>query len=453
MENYKHKYIKYKNKYIDLKKEISTDIATISGGDSNISDNVLYIENLVIYPKKALVTTLNGPQNILLPGFVKDSIVLFNANGEISRASVLTEKDTYENKISKNNEILVTLDDNSQIRGTVESIDPKLITIINEQNELIIIRKWKNATMLSSRHSKPAIISKEIGTAQYIVNSIGWVPIYNLYLDNQNLEEANGILYFMALINNSTGYDINIKNTVLITGDTQMQTSSSSRSKKFSAMALSAAPLTNESENFEQMPLEELLTYNIKKQHLLGDEISFPIHIFDLKNIIKKYIIDTNTYTEGEKQYVEANYGYKIPIGDIDLPAGLLRLFVKSSNLDTTLMLGSVNVSRTPKGMPMDIMMGKTPRIRAKLAKEINSTEMQNGIVKKTKYTTTINKLYGVIINDTNKQQDVILRDYIGNATIISANLEPTKKQGYLEWIFKVKPGEFKFDLSYELRF
>ncbi|XWV26319.1 biotin--protein ligase [Tupanvirus soda lake] len=456
MENYKQKYIKYKAKYTDLKKEIGTDIATISGGDSNFDDPMSQIENLVIYPQKALVTTqFEPPQKILLPEFVKDSITFFNENGEISKASIFIDKDTYENKISKNYEILVTLDDNSQVKGTVESVDPKIITIINEQNELIIIRKWKNAKMLSGRHSKPTILSKEMGTVQYIVNSIGWVPIYNLYLDNQNLEEANGLLYFMALINNSTGYNINAKNTILITGDTKMQTSSRSRSRntKFTAMELSAVPSNNEGENIEQMPLDELLTYNIKKQYLSGEEISFPIHIFDLKNITKKYIIDTNIYTEGEKQYVEANYGYKIPISEIDLPAGLLRLFVKSSNLNTTLMLGSVNVLRTPKNTPMEIMLGKTPRIRAKLAKEINSTETENGIIKKIKYTTTNNRLYGVIINGTEKVQEVTLRDYIGNATIISADSEPIKKQGYLEWVFKIKPGELNINLNFQLKY
>ena len=315
--------------------------------------------------------------------------------------------------------------------------------------------------MLSARHPKPLLKTKESGTLQYIIDTITWTPVYNLYLDTDILEDANGILYFMALINNSSGYNIDAKNTILVAGDAKMESARRSN-KKYAAQSLRAATIEMApNDNIEQAPIAELLTYDLKNQVVSDEKMTLPILKFDLGNITKKYIIDVDTYDSSNNQFVEASYGYSILIKNTDFPAGLLRIFAKSSNFNGDISLGSVNISRTPKSTPMEIMLGKTPRIRAKISKEDSSSQIENGyerdIIKKTKFTINKIRINGIITNGTNKKENIIIRNYIGNATVIDTNIdtniEPVNNMGYLEWTIKANPGDTSVNITYQIRY
>jgi hypothetical protein len=461
MENYKYKYTKYKNKYAELKNQKNIHLMSLSGGESTEKslesnapyDNKMDAKELIIYPQKSFITILAHPaEQMLLPGFVEDSVIFLKNNGTIGKSTIFKNNDSLREKISKNKEIMVIQEDNSQIKGTVESIGPKMIVLIDENDKFTMIRKWKSAVMLSGRHTKPYIKTKEPGTIQYMLNTITWSPNYYLYLDTDDLENAIGILYFMALISNATGYNINVSNIILVAGDTKME-SMKITTESFTRKSLELAPTQAQNNYTNQEPVAELLTYQLDSQLFLGEKITQPILKFDLDNITKKYIIDVNAYVDIKEQFIEASYGYSILVSNTDLPSGIIRIFAKSSKFGANVALGSIKVSRTPKNTPMEIMLGKTPRIRANLSKEDGNDQIENGVIKKTKYSINKIKISGTIINSTTKIEKVIIRDYIGNATILNTDGDPIHKMGYLEWTIKIKPGEIAISIGYQIRY
>ena len=155
MKNYEHKYLKYKNKYTGLQKQINNELSSLSGGrnhaltkasanDNVINDDIVGIENLIIYPQKSFITALIEPSEyMLLPGFVEDSVVFLKNDGTMGKSTISIDKNSMNDLISKNQEILLTLKDNSQIKGTVGSVEPNMITLIDENDNLIMVRNGK----------------------------------------------------------------------------------------------------------------------------------------------------------------------------------------------------------------------------------------------------------------------------------------------------------------------
>lgn len=466
MEKYEYKYIKYKNKYNGLKELLENNI----GGGPSKNESDLTLENsstkqnlaqvfdkIVMYPKKSLVIKMINDNVELIPGFVEDSVVFFNKEGKIQESNIIIEENTLQNSLAKNREIVITNDDGSQTKGTVDSIDPKMISLLDQNNNLVLVKKWKSAILFSSRHSKPTFVYKNPGKLQYIANSLTWTPVYNLYLDSENLDDVeNAKLYFMACISNKTGITITANNSVLVAGDLKME-DSSGPTYHTAAQAVRRSVAAEITENFTatEVPVSELLSFPLKKPlKIIGEKYSFPISEYNIDSTKKIYIFDLsrNFAYEKNNQYIEANYGYNISINQ-ELPAGILRIFAESSSLKTTMTLGSVRVERTAKDAPLEILLGKTSRVRANINKYSSSKEVENNIplIKKEKYYETTNQIMGKITNNTNKEQLIKIKDFVGDVEILSADGNPTKKMGYLEWQFDVKK-EKNIQIKYRTR-
>jgi len=405
MDN-KNKYLKYKNKYMLLKQT--------SGGEKKTdSKKLIKINKLIIYQQKTLViNNINDKDQELLLGTIEDSVTFFKQDGTISDATVMTNNNMIDGKILCNDTITVIDTNGNSITGEINSIEPKIISLINNKNELIYFKKWTHAIVPNTRHKRPLFVAKEQGILQYMVNSIMWTPVYHLYLDSENLEESqNGTLYFMALITNNTCNSIFSEKVVLVAAN--IKTDDSSPRRIYETQSLMPASTAKNNSDVKQIPFSEMLTFPIKNSMtIMGEKYLFPLFEYKI-NSSKIYIVDlSNSYDFKDKKFIEFSYGYRIPDIDQELPSGNLKIFARSSVLDTTLSLGSVQIQRTPKNTPLEIIVGRTSRIRAYVNKTDSNTIFENGnsdsINDKNKYTITKIKITGNIVNDTENDQEVI---------------------------------------------
>lgn len=458
MKNYQYKYSKYKNKYSDLRNNLQNNfgggnafLSNSSSEDSLISlneqqfdkSNYLYLDKIIIYPNISIVTKIIKTNEQLLDGFIEDSIMFTNDDGIIHTSSFIKGTNSPEDVIRK--EIIITQEDDTQITGILESFDSKMITI-NKDNKLIFIKKWKNAKMASDINSKPIFMNNIEGRLQYMVSSIGWNPIYNLFLNSDDTDNISGTLYFMAFINNLSGYELESKSLVLVAGDSLIQTNNKSNKKTYKSSYRTIIE-SSEQSNGQKQNFTELVTFDLKKQSGIKEKMFLPIKTYNLKKIKKIYSINTENYDQLQKQFISADYGYKILIENTDFPAGLFRLFTKSHADNSSLLLGSIFIDRTPQNVPIEIILGKTSRIRVNLSKESKFMEIiEKQQIKK-------NRLWGTITNDTKKIQDLIIKEYIGERTLIFSDIEPIIKMGYLQWIFQIKPGITDFKINYQTQY
>lgn len=435
--DYYNKYVKYKTKYKSSKRE------------NNIT---VTIDQLVIYQNNSLITTqVLSSNHIILNGYIEDSVVYF-ANGTPSESVIISSTDTLSHKLSSNDDAVIINEDGSKFSGTLDNIDGKNISVIDDYGKLLLVKKWKYAEMPNTRHQHPLLLVKEPGTLNYLVDSISWNPVYNLYVDSEKLEYlSQGTLYFMASINNMTGSNISINKTHLVSGNFKTESSRSpmysAQKKEYSSVAMMKQT------SVEQTPFSELLIFPLNEPMILrGEKYIIPIADYKL-DMSKIYTIDCPNYGVENKNYIESQYGYKIKIIDNDLPEGILKIFTNSDIFKTTLFLGSVRITRTPKNTDLEISMGKTSRIRAIISKEesVSDMESKTSINRIKKYRITTVKITGIIINSTEQDQDIILREWIGNSTLVSVTPKVQKKMDKLEWIFYAKTGESDVNIEYQI--
>lgn len=468
MNNYEHKYTKYKNKYQQLKNRIE-NVSNKFGG-SSLVENPIQINKLIIYSNQSLIITkINASSEKLLDGFVEDSILFLKSDGShrdsssrsIGETTLNINKNTFANKLSTHDEIIVTDTKGHEIKGKIDSIGvdheskQNIISLIDKNNKLVMVNKWNQATMESAEHKQSNVTFLSSGndlvsgTLQYLINSISWNPIYNLYLDNEKFgKNSHGVLHCNVLISNATNEIIKVDDVILVSGN--LKTENLGRTSRH--FSTTARMETNaDMSSMETTQFSELLTIPVNHSlQISGEKYSFPLFQYDieLQNI---YIIDL----EGNEtnQYFESKYGYIIPVIEQDLPAGLLRIYAESPTLKTTLSMGSVKINRTPKGTSLEIILGNTPRIRANLNKNESNSNVESGSINKTKYRITTITIAGTLTNDTETEQFVIVRQYIGNATLLSSDPKPERKNGYLEWHYQLKIGSTPIDLTYGIRF
>lgn len=441
MEDYKQKYLKYKTKYHKTK---------IQRGGVNDPNNI-EINNLVVYPKKSFVQIKISSDVELLRGFVEDSVVLIKRNGDIGGTTIITNKNTIGDKISKNEKITVTMEDGGQVTGMVNGIDPKMLSLIDNDGKIHFIKKWIKAEMSDVRSNKPVFVCQDDGTLQYFVNSITWSPVYNLYLDSNDLDKDNtATLQFNALVNNNTGFSIKADNIVLVAGDIKFEERRHDYTLSAMKMVASEAAPKEEFTVLEK-PVSEILTYPIQDAIKIEGEIfSFPI-LTHKTSVKKLYIINVENNYGKEKIFIEAQHGYTIPELEKEIASGKMTIFTKSEI--GTLSFGSIIINRTPKGTPFEIILGKTPRIRASINKEQTGTDVETGLINVKKYHTSKIRISGELVNDTETRQTVLIRDFIGSAELLMAKPMPKKKIGYLEWEIEVGKGTFAIDWTYEIKY
>ena len=449
MTHYAYKYQKYKNKFKQLQQQI------LVGGESDqepTEKKYIKIDSLLIYPQKAIVNVNSQTKETeLLAGFVEDSVIFLNKDGSLAESTINTNSDTFNEKLYQNAEVLVTTSDGEKVKGTIESFSPKIITIVSDGN-FMVIKKWKQIIIEKGRHNKPMVFTTEPGSLQYLVNTIVWSPIYNLYLDSDDLDKSNsGILYVTASIVNKTGYNIIVGRTILVSGNLKME--DTIRQPIYAAQGLRSIGTHEKTEPINEIPFAELLIFPINKKLLIqGERYSIPLYKYQI-DAKKIYQFDVNTYANNTNKFVEADHGYKLSLVDRELPVGLLKIFAKSSELKTILLFGSVHIDRTPKDSPIEIMIGKTPRIRANFNRTDSSTNFEKGVINKTRYNITDIKIIGEITNDTNDEQEVTVRDWVGQNTILTIIPKPIRKMGYLEWYFILGPGTTPINISYQIRY
>ncbi len=441
MKNYQYKHSKYKNRYLSLLNNFNNHLQPV------IPNPNIQLDKIIIYPKSSMITKITNSNEQLLPGFIEDSIFFTDDNGIVKQSSFTSGIGLVSDEISTHKEISITLDDDTVITGIVVSIDSKMITI-SKDSQLVFIKKWKNAVMMSNKNSAPLFTTKSNGKLQYMIDTVNWTPIYNLFLDSNNTDETSATFYFMAYINNLSGFNIDAESIILVAGDTsnnsigsdmniQRMTSSRTQSK------IQTQSKIKTQENF----FSELIMFDLKKQTIPNEKIFLPIKIHKLKTITKTYSIDIGNNYQSQKQFISSDYGYKILVKDTEFPAGLFRIFTKIEPDNSNLLLGSIFIDRTPQNIPIEVVLGKTSRIRAEITKE------SKNLVVTDKQQITKNKVTGVITNDTNNIQDVIVKEYIGDASIIYFDKKPLKNMGYIKWIFRVDPGNTEFILNYQIEY
>jgi hypothetical protein len=242
--------------------------------------------------------------------------------------------------------------------------------------------------------------------------------------------------------------DIVINKTVLVAGNIIIE-----ETRSVTPMAMrtqSVAPLKENYNPIEEIPFAELLTFPVEKQLSIGEKYSLPLHKYKIK-AHKIYQFDVSRYNNLNSKFTEAEHGYIITVTD-ELPAGLVKIYAKSSSLKTNLLFGSVRINRTPKKTPVEVIIGKTSRLRATLNRTDSSTNIENGVIKREKYTVADIQIIGEITNDTKENQDVVVKDW-ANGNIVKSSPKPDIFAGYLEWHYIIKPGKTMINISYQIRF
>jgi len=407
-------------------------------------DNNYNVDSLIIYQKKAMVTTkvFGASQLELLPGFISDSVTFVSNNGSSLNFSV---NQVFDSKSLTNGKNYVELTDMNDkvITGIINDLNTNYVSIITDEGRLVIINKWKQlVTKNGNKYNTSNIFScNEEGVLRYMIDSIYWSAIYNIYIENNK-----GTLHLTGLIHNFINSQIIANSVVLVYGDNIIQDNNKNMPYQYSTMMRSSNFVDNGNRNILQNNVTELLTYNLGKHVISGNEYNVPIYTnyFVTKDL---YIINYE-YGNVNKTTINADYGYKIDNKDQDLPGGLVKIFTVSSN--TTLLLGSVNVERTPQNTALEVIIGKTTRIRAEVYKQVDSREVKlpNSANKKID-TVTIN---GSLINDTSNNRIVYFRDNTYNNDKIS-DCEPKcdRKKNYIEWIFNIGPKITEVNLKYTI--
>jgi hypothetical protein len=408
--------------------------------------SVYNVDNLVIYQRQALVTitVFKAIQLELLPGFIPGSITFVSNNGNSLN---FTTSLAYDKSLTSGKNYVELIDMNDRvITGIIKELNSDYVSIINDKNQIIIVNKWKQlVTKNDTKYNTQNIFTcSEAGTLRYMINTVSWEAMFNLFV-----ESNKGILHLVALIHNTSNAKIIANNVTLAYGDNIIQNNNMPIMYR-SSMAVPAAQfggINKENEYQGQQIVTELLTYNLGKMYLTETDYNKAIYTnhFAANDL---YIINYE-YGGTNKTSINADYGYKIDNKNQDMPGGTMKIFTNSQN--STLLLGSVNVDRAPQGVPMEVIIGKTPRVRAEVYKQVETKEIKSTttIPGTTKKIDTVN-IRGTLINDTNKGQTVYFRDTTYNNDKTS-NCVPKCdiKRNYLEWIYNIGPGRTDIDITY----
>lgn len=401
-------------------------------------ENNYTVDNLIIYQKKAMVSikVLGATQIELLPGFIPGSITFVSSNGG-SLNFIVNQTFDFKSLTNGKNYVELTDMNDKVITGIINDFNTNYISIITDEGRLVVVNKWKQlVTKNGKSYNTSNIFScNEAGILRYIIDSVSWEANYNVYIENNK-----GSLHLTSLIHNTINATIVANNVVLVYGDNIMQDTNKVAPYPMMMRATSFSDTANISQN----TVTELLTYNLGKLVISGSEYNTPIYTnyFIARDL---YVINYE-YGSTNKTAINADYGYKIENNGRDLPAGLVKIFTISNNI--TLLLGSVNVDRTPQNTALEIIIGKTTRVRAEVYKQVDSREVKipNSASKKID-TVTIN---GTLINDTNGNQVIYFRDNTYNNDKIS-DCEPKcdRKRNYIEWIFNIGPKTTDINVKY----
>lgn len=441
MDTYEQKYLKYKSKYSKLKKSAIFSDDIIGGNNDN---GIYNLNTLVIYPQKAFIIKNVDNDTELLPGFVEDSVMFHRLDGTISSASVMTNNNILQQQLQKNADVTVELTNGPNIIGKINNIDTNGISLVGSDGKFYLVKKWNNVIFPSVTSDKPMFHGKGDGVLKYVVDTIGWTPLYNLYIGSN--DKNRGVIQLLASINNTTGLNISAENIMLVAGNLKMENTNKMIAYRMEKSALPQAMAYNTPAN-EFAELDELQTFNLPEKNIVGNRFNVPLFNFEFEphNV---YIIEMGKYHD-DIPYITANYGYVIPTVNRDLPQGLVRVFSGSRD-DINMLLGSVQVPRTPKNTSMEIILGETTRIRSNVKKDEVETKKEKN---NKSYHQKKVSIFGAIINDTNIVQKVFIREWVGTAKVINPNVQYQQKMGYIEWPINAKPGSTKFELVYDLIF
>ncbi|CAH6420203.1 Hypothetical protein MVR_LOCUS64 [uncultured virus] len=436
LEQQRHKTAKYRHKYLQARADQMQ-----GGADTKARD----IDNLTIYPNIALITTASAPPtHELLSGFVTDSITLRTPKNRSRPITITAEKGMETQRMT------VTLADGKQVKGYVKLINGSTIHLVDTEGRTVIIRKWLSIVSDTAPHNRPTVLTTDPGTLRYMVESITWRPIYDLYLDSDPILSSPGSLSMTAQITNETGLDLDIRHTVLLAGTAKIEHTSNNRYQTYASsrsMAKVASPHTDTTPG----EFDELSSYDVGELLLDGQTVFRPLADYDVDRVTKKYVLDLQTQTEGQ-EHIEAAYGYTVSSLNTDLPAGIIRIYANSLELKTNTLLGSVHIPRTPATGQIETMIGSTPRIRAKITNQSVTEDFVEASNKLKHYSITETGIMGKAINDYEHQVPVILRYYVSSSAVLEASNDPVKKGSYLEWIVKLRPGVTPIDYHIKLK-
>ena len=417
------------------------------------------IDSLTIYPNIALVTTAaTPPTHQLLSGFVTDSVTLRTAKNRSRPITITAEKGMETQRMT------VTIADGKQIKGYVKLVNGDTIHIVDTEGRTVIVRKWLSVVSDTAPHDRPTVLITDQGTLRYMIESITWRPIYDLYLDSDPIISSPGTLSMAAQVTNETGLDLDIRHAVLLAGTAKIEHSSNNRYQTFAASRSMAKVSTDAQPDSTIGEFDELLSYDIGEQLLNGQTIFKPLADYDVDRVTKKYVLNLQTQAQSQ-QHIEADYGYTVSTVGTDLPAGIIRIYANSQELNTVMLLGSVHIPRTPATGQIETMIGSTSRIRAKVVNQSvteDFVEANNKLKQYTEgvksragsgfFTITETHITGKAINDYEHQVPITLRYYIGSASILEASNEAVKRGTYAEWAVKLRPGVTPIDYRIKIK-
>lgn len=437
------------------------------------SKDVVKLEQLTIYSNLSLIEDrVTTHEYKLLKDSNVDSVTF---RSQVSGHLKPVKTPVYSDKVS------VILDDGSRISGALCSYDSKMIKLIDSNDRLLILNKWMSIE-LENNSGHQLLSVPEIGTLRYVSRAIYWYPVYDLFLDLDNVKESNSSLSLSAIITNNSGDVLNIRKCLLMAGNAIMDYP---KTENFSQMMMKRSiedtdSFNSVSSDIANNSIDELISYNLEMFLMDGQTIIKPLLSYSPKRISKKYIIDVNIFNnKNSDDIIESRYSYiissplsktstnsseelreqkrnqkggenNIPL-TTDLPAGYLRIYSKTKS-DSNVLLASVKINRTSASGRIVAEIGSTTSVRAKFSISDSTDQIEESTNTRKKYTITNYNIEGKIFNDNKAKITCAVRMYVGSGSLIGSSNRISKKSQYIEWPMTIEPGITDVDLSFQLR-
>lgn len=421
------------------------------GGSEQLqsSDDLFEVSQLVIYPNNCLVTSEMKSMNttskkcdnynmVLLSGYDENSVVCLNDN------NVQTHEIIKDDQYLNGRHASVVYLDGDNVDGTIvdtKDIFPEGVTICDKNNNFINIPKWKSITVKNLHTNDIFVKTCNRCRVEYMIDSLYWLPLYNVHLDSDQIHKASGYLDMCASITNKTGKKIVSESISLVYGETVLNSSDYLQTRQI--MYKERNSLTNNINSSNTVSVGELQYYPTKHKRITGQKLNISMEKFKIERVKTVYKIDV--VDTDDVQY--ARYQYNIFVPDVSLPAGLLKMYCYSNKIRSTVLLASLNIAKKSVNDSIKLKLGATTKMSAVIKnqlidKKVVSDELDKHIIE---YFSVACKIF----NDTEYQQKLVLTIYLGNSILLQINDNRENSSRKLIYVIDVKPGNHKVNFSY----